>query len=103
MIYIVNIFTVLLAIVFAVQLSSENKAYLYSALAIVFGFSLHIYEAFQNRSMGICEFSDTVGFLVNIDRCIDYESGTMLYAQAAILAGFTVIFIKLASKSNPNK
>ncbi len=96
MIYLVNIFTIILAVVFAIQLANENKAYLYSVISILTGISMHVLEAYLSVSRGKCGVLNISTIVENIDDCISYESASMLFAQAAILAGFTVLFVKLA-------
>ena len=103
MIYIVNILTVILAVVFSLQLSNEKKAYLYSALFIVFGIGFHLLEAYINYTSEKCSFNQAIGIFDNIDNCIEYDSGSMIVSQAIILAGFTVLFMKLATRTKPNK
>ncbi|WP_371189284.1 hypothetical protein [Thalassotalea maritima] len=100
MIWLVNILTVIAAVYYAINLSLEKRAFLYSIALIIFGFFLHILQAFLNSAKGECDFDFTHNLLLTIDNCIDYQSGSMIIPQAIILAGFVVIFVRLALKAN---
>jgi len=94
MIYLINIFTIILAVVFALQLSNEKNVYKVSVLVILAGIVFHFIEAYLNYTSNTCETILDESLISSIDKCINYESGLMIFAQAGIIAGFTVIFVK---------
>ena len=96
MIYFVNISIILLAIIFAFKISNEKRKYYTAVAAIILGFAFHLMEAFFSYKRGDCELSVSVSLLEEIDLCINYESKIMIFSQASIIAGFTVIFIGFA-------
>ncbi|NVJ59593.1 MAG: hypothetical protein HWE27_04340 [Gammaproteobacteria bacterium] len=98
MIWVVNILTVIVAIYYSIKLSNQKRAYSYSIFVIKIGISLHFLEAYFNSKSEKCEFYIASNFIEAIDSCIDYKSGSMILAQALILAGFTVLIVKLVIK-----
>jgi len=94
MIYLVNIFTIILAVVFALQLSNEKNTYRVSVFVILTGALFHLLEAYLNYISNTCETILDESLLSNIDKCINYESGLMIFAQAGIIAGCTVIIVE---------
>jgi len=95
MIYLVNIFTIILAVIFAIQLLNEKYVYKVSVLVILTGVLVHLLEAFLNYTSNSCETTTGESLINNIDKCINYESGLMVFAQAGIIAGYTVIIVKI--------
>lgn len=93
MIYLVNIATIILAIIFVFQLGDEKNKYRIAFAGIIIGLLLHTIEAYLRFSSGKCVFSESTNIIKSLDTCIDYQSGSMLYAQAMIIAGFTVLIV----------
>lgn len=93
MIYVVNIITILLAVVFTVLVSHDKNKLPTSAGLIIIGLAFHVFDAYHNYTGNKCKSTEFDGLLQLIDNCIDYDSGVMLYAQAMIIAGFTVLFV----------
>ncbi len=93
MIILVNVLTVIAAIVIAFKLAYEAEKVLVSSVAILIGFWMHWDEARRSLEMGICQ--ESAGFIVTVDACIDYSGGNMVEAQAFILGGSTVLIITL--------
>lgn len=100
MIYLVNIATLLLAIIVALQIANERRKYLLAVAAIMLGLLAHVVEAFINLRTGACQAATDLNIPGLIDQCIDYEKGSMLLAQAMILAGFTVLIVGYLSARN---
>lgn len=103
MIYAFNIATILLAIVIALQIANEKRKYITSVGLIALGIIFHILDAYINYKTGECSFNEKNNLLTIIDACIDYDSGSMFFAQALIIGGFTFIFVSYALSKQPNK
>ena len=103
MIYLYNIATIILAILFAFQVSNEKHKLITSAGLIILGFAFHIFEAYTNYVSNMCKPIETESILKAIDYCINYDSGIMYYAQAMIIAGFTVLVVNYYSSIKHNK
>lgn len=93
MIYLVNISTIILAVVFTLVISTEKHKIKTAIFLVLTGLVFHIIEAYLSYTAGKCMLPESPDILNTIDECIDYESGVMLYAQAMIIAGFTVLFV----------
>jgi len=103
MIYIVNILTILFAVIVALQITNEKKKYLSSAILILMGVIYHIIDAYLSWKAGECIYNEKSNLISAIDNCINYESGSMFFAQAFILGGFTVIFVSYVLSKKPDK
>ena len=66
------------------------------------GVFYHIIEAFLNYKAGECSFNEN-NIINAIDKCINYESASMFFAQAFIIGGFTVIFVSYALSKKPDR
>lgn len=103
MIYVVNLLTIILAVLVAIQIANEKRKYLTSVGLILIGIAFHIIDAYLNLKAGDCTYNENASLLTAIDSCIDYESGSMFFAQAFIIGGFTVIFASYAISKIPGK
>ena len=103
MIYFVNILTIIFAAIVALQIANEKRKYLSSVALIFMGIIYHIIEAYINYKSGECTYIEKSNFITAIDSCINYESGSMFFAQAFIIGGFTVIFVSYVVSKKPNK
>ena len=70
---------------------------------IVLGIACHIIEAYWNYKVGEYTYNESASLIKAIDNFINYESGSMLFAQAFIIGGFTVIFVSYALSKKPNE
>lgn len=103
MIYVVNIITILLAIIYAIEIATEKKKYQTAFGLIGVGFLFYIYEAITGLFEGKCEAFGVLEFIKVFDTCVDYSSGALIMCQAMIIGGFTVVFISfIMSKKSSN-
>lgn len=91
MMILVNVLTVIAAIMIAFKLAYEAEKILVASAAILAGFWMHWDEARRSLEMGICQ--ESPGFIATVDACIDYSGGNMIEGQAFILGGSTVLII----------
>jgi hypothetical protein len=103
MIYVVNILTILFVVVVALQISNEKNKYFLSLVLIVMGVAYHIVEAYFNYQAGECSYNENMNLIAVIDHCINYESGSMFFAQAFIVGGFTIIFVSYVLSRRSDK
>jgi len=103
MVYIVNIFVILLAIFFALHIATEKKKYREASAVISLGVFAYLFEALMGLFSAQCEAGSVVEFFKVFDDCANYMSGTVIASQAMIIGGFTFVFVSYGLSKNPKE
>ena len=101
MIYLVNIVTLVVALEFALALNQSKHLLAVALASIVVGVLLHWFHAIDRAREGVCKLDSAesiLQYIREIDSCIDYEVGEMIFPQALVIAGFTVVVVRLVRR-----